>query len=238
MFLRGDEIFAFETPNGLTDQSGNSHAITPSGGVAVIENARARGVFFDGVNDLLTLPLAVNQSFDGMSGLTLIVWALSPPKSQSVIFSLLVSGTSGKLYTEFSTTGFSFGGRSRSADGFQNASISISDAKRANYLHVAGILDLPNDRIRIYCDGNLEVSQAVSFGLDAFSSESNTPVEIGAYTPGSRYFNGAIDGTWLYNSVLSDADIAAHYAATANPPISTGTAGFTGIRGVSRRLGT
>jgi hypothetical protein len=238
MFLRGDEVFAFETPTGLTDQSGNSHAITAAGGASAVENARFRGVIFDGVDDVLTLPLAVNQSFDGRPGLTFVVWVLTYPKVSSVILSLLVAGTSSKLYAEFSTTGFAFGGRSRSADSFQNASISISDAKRANYLQVAGVLDLPNDQIKIYCDGNLEVSQSVSFGLSAFSAESNTPVEIGAYRTVNGLFRGAIDSVWLYNSVLSDADLAAHYAATANPPISTGTAGFTGIRGVSRRLGT
>ena len=75
--------------------------------------------------------------------------------------------------------------------------------------HIAAVRDAGASEIRIYVDGNLENSQAVSYsaGFD-FSAQFN----IGWLNLGSGYhFLGSIDEIALYNRALSDIEIRSHY---------------------------
>lgn len=83
------------------------------------------------------------------------------------------------------------------------------------WYHVVGVYDGAN--ISVYVNG---VKTSTTTGTVVYAPNTNSPTRIGAGTPEtapSLFFPGQLDNVAIYNSVLSDAQISAHYdAATTN----------------------
>jgi hypothetical protein len=91
------------------------------------------------------------------------------------------------------------------------------------------------NQLLVYRDGVLEATTTTTSG----SNLPNIAIAIGAQAGGNlnTQWQGALDDVRIYNRVLTAGESAT--LASSAPSVPTGgPAGFTGIRGVSRRLGT
>lgn len=91
----------------------------------------------------------------------------------------------------------------------------IGDVQPNTWYHVVGVYDGAN--AHIYVNG---IKTSTTTGTVGYHRNTNAPTRIGAGTPEtgpSLFFPGVIDNVAVYNGVLTDSQILAHYeAATTN----------------------
>jgi hypothetical protein len=73
------------------------------------------------------------------------------------------------------------------------------------WYHVVGVHDRTNGALRLYVNGNMEATVAISSG---WAAQGNVIVGAGKWGSRSDYFNGTIDEVRIYNKALNAAEVA------------------------------
>jgi hypothetical protein len=90
--------------------------------------------------------------------------------------------------------------------------------------HLVGVCDQPHSNIFLYVDGLLAASGSIPTNAGIISQPLPTTIGSRQSTPTADYDNqwvGTIDDVAIYGSVLSPAQIQAHFYAGQRPPIIT-----------------
>lgn len=224
-------MFAISAKTGVVDQSGGSNNVTYVGGMGTIETSRNRGFAFDAVDDSITVPSAVSAALGGGLGVTANLWVLPQKFTAATLLNLTVLSTFAKVFIDFHTNnGIRVGGRSTAADSFQAISTTNNYTKTINrYTMITGVIDVANDTISIYRDGQLVVSGSVAFSAATMSADVGSDHAVGMSAAGGNRWQGLIDEVRLFNSVLTAQQISDLYDLTYD--YSPGTPLFNGIRG-------
>jgi len=201
----GDTTDYSATVNGATFQA--------SGGTTDIQTGANSGAFdFDGTDDTLDLGTVA----DSDQSLTLMAW-IEPdtPTKQFMrvitkadgnnlatdgILSILFDSESGRIRFEAKNNGSNF------------KTVSPSSVSADTYLHVTGRYDFQNGQITLFINGQ-PVDNNSPGQLPPLSSQ---PWRIGEDNPPgfSEFFDGAVDGTRIYQAALSDSQINQIYQNT------------------------
>ncbi len=166
---------------------------------------------FDGTTDYINFAHNASLSF-GSSGAFTASAFIKPDLTHSGIIVGKGANHEWKMYT---TTG---GGgttmlltceiREVSNNRIYQGSVDLAPLV-GSWIHVAVTYSGANTRARMYVNGVLDVERTA-----AASFNTNTrAVRIGATDAGTVFFNGKIDEVALFNTELTGARIAAHYAA-------------------------
>ena len=94
--------------------------------------------------------------------------------------------------------------------------VGISGFDLTEWHHYVGTFDAASGALKLYIDGVLRAEADVGDSL-TLTSQGN-PTHIGFDNSGARYFDGKLDEAAIYDTVLSDSQIAAHYLAAEVVP--------------------
>lgn len=141
---------------------------------------------------LESLPVSNNRAWLEM--------AVGPPPG--------TSGTSRLFITHESTGLINLGARSGDTGGSEVASTGAGVVSVGVLHFVAGVVDIANDRIRIYVDETEEVDSAVVFANATFPATNSKNGTIGSTDLGdSRWVDGIMEDVRLYSRALSAKEI-------------------------------
>ncbi|MDD2229312.1 MAG: FlgD immunoglobulin-like domain containing protein [Candidatus Cloacimonetes bacterium] len=190
--------------------------------------AAAKSVYFDGTGDYITLGANKTQAgMNGATGLTLETWvnpsSLRTGTNRNVIADFCISGASSMVMMYFTDSGkLRFGGRSRSADNFQDIQTASAVVSSGYWYHLAGVLDFTNDTVKLYLNGELIGSKTtgVSFGSDTYVSSSGSTEIIGCNQPltATQYFHGYMDDMRIWSTPRTQAQIQYDMTITLATP--------------------
>jgi len=166
---------------------------------------RPNGRYFDGSDDYISLASPVS----GLSTVTLIAWVnISDVSADRALFGKWTTNKQLLLYHS-APNGWRFmtwDGADTSDSGY--GSVAVVDT----WYHIAGQFDK---------DGSIEIFEnVVSKSSDAASPDGDPIITdtnafcIGTDDDQSRDFIGQIGGVWIYNRVLTQAELDYHYAVT------------------------
>lgn len=100
-------------------------------------------------------------------------------------------------------------GRSATGDSLQTATYTLSNP--TSWHHVLGVLDYPNDQIKIYVDGLLVKTQSVNFANSVYTAGTPTTNydTLGAFKTVSQgdFYHGLIDDVRIYNYPLTSIQV-------------------------------
>jgi hypothetical protein len=127
-------------------------------------------------------------------------WEIDVDASGHAVFGFAVNGSASGLVTLTDTTG------------------TVADN---NWHHIVGVRDVPNAQARLYVDGAVAATKAISGpDLGAMGNVDNAadPVTIGARLRSGTgkpegFFTGDVDDVAYFTSALTDGEVAAIYAA-------------------------
>jgi hypothetical protein len=180
--------------NGPTFDSGNSGSFV-----------------FDGANDHISTPLAFTQSSNTYS-YTVMVTAKLTNLSTGTRMSILASDNTG--------FDWGFGATSRSGDIaagetakykiFTGNSIEKGSFVDTNWHILIAQWDSTASEVRLYVDNVLDISYS-GIGYD---SSINAITAIGGSPVYNEYWPGNIANTFIYNRILTDAEMTQNYNAT------------------------
>jgi hypothetical protein len=74
-----------------------------------------------------------------------------------------------------------------------------------------------NNTIKFYANGNLLNGPSGTTSAGSQGANFSTTSLIGAWNGNSRFFSGGLDEFAIYDFALSDAQVAAHFAAVPEP---------------------
>ena len=183
----------------VTDVSGNGNTGTISGAVRSASGRYGGALWFDGENDLVTIPDA--NSLDLSDAMTLEAWVRPEALGTSWRTALVKEQSNALAYALYAHT--NFGGPSghvytRDADRRARAAAVLP---LASWSHVAATYD--GSTIRVYRDGTEIATETVTGAITA----SSGPLRIGGTQLWSEWFEGMIDEVRVYNRALSVAEI-------------------------------
>jgi hypothetical protein len=197
---RGD--WAFDEGSGVTakDTSGSKADLTLTGDTAWGE----RGLTFDGDGDSADTAAPV---LDTTKDYTVAAWVTLDklPGNYASAVSQDGRATENPFYLQYGQGAFAF-----STPGGNRARFVVTPAL-GRWYHLVGVRDHAGGEVRLYVDGRR--AAAVPAGPDVISTG---PLSVGrAKYAGNRtdYWSGSVDDVHVYQRSLSDAEIAALYAA-------------------------
>jgi hypothetical protein len=232
----GDEVLILHSKTGITDQSGNGFNSTYLNGADAIETPRNRGFCFDGINDAMVITDGAAAAIGGGSGCSFSCWVM-PGLAACPIMDITISGGTSKLFADVQAGGnFRVGGRSVVGDTFQSA-VTAANTVQGKYQMLTGVLNVASDSIQIYINGVLSVNTSVAFSGTTMSTAVGTLHRLGANAGGTLLLRGLVEELRLWGKVLTADNVSDLYNLTLNA-FPSGSLGRTGIRGISRRLGT
>jgi len=213
----------------LGDQSGttaedatvNNRDGTYTGGFTLqagglIANDADDSTSFNGSTGFVNLGTNIfSPLLNGASQVTIEAWIL--PNSIAATqrpFSIILDGAStiGVGMRVLLTSGnIELRGRSVSTDADQIATSTSPVAAVGKLMHIVGVFDYPNDRIRLYINGKLIVNQIVTFANNSYTAGTPTTADAIGYINGTEFFNGLIDEVAIYNTELSATRILTHW---------------------------
>ena len=159
---------------------------------------------FDGDDDYVQIPDDASLDVDHI---TLAAWVYVDQyqDDQRIISKEYGTSEPYSIYTLLlSGTGDSHLQMRIGVDGLRRMVTSISEVPLGQWTHVAGVFD--GHSVALYINGQLDY---VQYGITGVIQDNNQDVVIGAsqfYT--QRCFDGVIDEVRIYNTALSDADLA------------------------------
>lgn len=207
------------------DSSSNKYTAVYEGGATydtrsgLIANDADNAIGFDGVDNDVVLPAASQPTGDttvemwfsmsAVAGDDQVLWEHT--STSGAYTTLAVSGTSGSAGTIFVQQA---GGPAPAA--VRLGSVRVDD-DQVHHL----VLTLSATAVRVTVDGTLDINGA-PFGIQLqAASQAVLGYGNGGYTAaviaGNGRFKGTLDEVAAYSGVLSDARIAAHYAAGRSP---------------------
>lgn len=129
---------------------------------------------------------------------------------RNVICDAWTANVKSGFYVEFQDAKLRVGGRSQPADAFQSVTTPGPYAAD-NWYHIAGVLDFAGDKVLIYVEGALVVSQVVVFGSPVYVKgiPSAREERLGwSCHPNLNFgFQGPIDEFAVVGRVLTETDI-------------------------------
>ncbi|MFA6097659.1 MAG: LamG-like jellyroll fold domain-containing protein [Candidatus Paceibacterota bacterium] len=200
-------IWHFDETSGTTasDSSGNNNSGTLTNGPVWTSGKSGNALQFDGVDDFVSMPLALNQNNWSIEG-----W-INPTVGDNA--ENHVFGSSGMQVWVVNGNMFQFlmGGN------YANyASLSYG-----TWSHVVLVAD--SNGHYLYVNGILRGSGAGTGNLGEL-------IKIGSYKYGSANFNGSIDEVKIYSHALSASEVLAEYTGSSTPtptPATTSTPSVT-----------
>ncbi|HOH97003.1 MAG TPA: hypothetical protein PL188_01710 [Candidatus Cloacimonadota bacterium] len=202
-----------------------------------------QSVYFDGTGDYITLGSnQLNQGMNGATGLTLEAWVYptalrnSGDTQRNVIADFCLSGSFSMVMLYLRENGkIRFGGRSQSADSFQNVVTANVEVAINGWYHIAGVLDYTNKAIYLYVNGSLVASQTtgVSFGSNTYTSSGGSQEFIGVNQglSAQQYYQGYIDNMRIWSTPRTQDDI--QQQMYADTPEQTYLLGFWKLEGTA-----
>lgn len=204
-----------------SDSSGNARNGTYTGGFTL----QAGGLIAEDANDSTSLngttglvSLGTNifpPVFSGKSQLTMEAWIrvnALPGATAAVCHVPIHLAVAGFRITITSAGTIVVRGRSVSTDAEQIATVTPAVTLLNNIAHIVGVLDIPNDRIRVYYQGSLVLNATVAFANANWTvgTTPTIPDTIGNNNS-IEFFNGIIDEVAFYDFELSATRILAHW---------------------------
>lgn len=187
---------------------GNTYDGTYNGGVTLgtpgVTGIGGNSASFDGSSGFVQLPGTWGGT--GWPEVSIEAWVnnAAPPTGT---FQAIVSADAGGAFAHFQlypTTAGSTGAYTNG--GF--AGVPAPTPNTTGWRHIAFVAE--SGATRVYVDG-LQVGTANTTAFTQINLSSN--VHIGNGYAGGRWFKGQIDEVAVYNTALSDAQVAAHYSA-------------------------
>jgi prepilin-type N-terminal cleavage/methylation domain-containing protein len=174
---------------------------------------------FDGTNDYIDLNYEVGADLNGASGITFEAWIknndLPAASARRWIFGTRINGgTAGYEIGLYDVNKIIVAGRSSTGDIWLNKTAFFTTTDQ--WRHIVGILDFPNDKIKIYLDGVETANETVSFANAIYTRGAPAEEDRIGNNPGmaaDSYFNGLIDEVRVYNSALPSSAIREQYVA-------------------------
>ena len=201
------------------DRSGAGDYGVLSNSPAITEGVVGQALLFDGNNDYVNFGVnSVNPRLSGASAITVATWMkpLSYPGNnvgERAFDVQIQNGTVGVFLGLYDDSGLiSFGGRSQTSDGSQGTT-TYAYPSLNEWHHVIGVMDIANDVVRLYVDGVLVTSVAVSFGATTYTPGTPTTSldTLGSNIGFDQFYHGALDETRVYNRALTTAEIKSLY---------------------------
>jgi len=219
------------------DTSTNGNTGTLTNGPTWTTGQVGGAVNFDGSNDYVDIGInKISPRVNGASAITLSAW-LKPSaypaaatRARGVSFNTTNAATGGLLGL-YDGGKLEIGGRSVSTDAFQSATVTFP---ALNEWHFAtGILDFPNDKIYVYLDGVLQVTQSVTFANTSYTNGTPTTALDAIGSSGSlvEFFSGSIDEPHIYNRALSESEVSDLYRLTSPTGVDTSLKGYWSFNG-------
>ncbi|MDO8487707.1 MAG: DUF2341 domain-containing protein [bacterium] len=171
---------------------------------------------FDGVNDGVDLGInAVSPKISGAAKVTVSAWANietypADASRERILSVFMANGTTALALSVFDDSGqIEVAGRSQTTDGFQTA--RVTSAMQGSWHHFTGVFDYAADIIYVYIDGQLQLTQAVTFGATSYTPGTPTTSTDSLGTSVSEFVDGTIDDVRIYNYGLTQAQISYIY---------------------------
>ncbi|MBM2614735.1 glycoside hydrolase family 2 [Actinoplanes sp. LDG1-06] len=186
------------------DTSGSGADFTLSGNTAWVDGVRGKGLKFDGDGDSADTAKPV---LDTTKDYTVAAWVTLDKLPGNYASAVSQDGrvTENPFYLQYGQGAFAF-----STPGGNRARLVVTPELNRWY-HLVGVRDHASGEVRLYVDG--QKAAAVPAGPDVVSTG---PLAIGrAKYAGNRtdYWSGSIDQVHAYSKSLTDAEVAALYAA-------------------------
>ena len=181
-----------------------------------IESIVGSALFFDGVNDYVTVANETNFDFERTSSLTIEAWIQTPSGNHGTVI----------LSKQHATPDY----RGYGFDVIGTPSVIrfslLSDWAAGNYIQIKGSTVLSDGQwhhvvatyngnssasgVKLYVDGNLETKTVIN---DSLSSTilNDKPLRLGTWEYLSYYWHGIIDEVAIYNRVLTAEEAQEHY---------------------------
>jgi hypothetical protein len=216
--LKAEWNFAESSGTTAADSSGNAATGTLTGGAVWTMGKVGVSVCLDGVNDYVALPANLT-TLQSVGAATVAGWIkLSAMPGNGVFreiasFSVNAAGPTGMSRLAFAVRGdgtaadLFAGGRSTDSEAQQTAT-GDANIPLDTWAHVAAVVDYAGNSIRIYRNGTLLVTQAVTFSQPATPATPSTNSALGAQDDGSsNFFPGCLDEFRVYGRALSASEI-------------------------------
>jgi large repetitive protein len=219
-------LLHFDEGSGGTTQDGSGQGLTGTLGSSAVGDSKepawqtagrfGKGLFFDGVNDYVSVPDAPALSIPG--SFTVEAWIQRQfPTSGYDSIVVKGGGTNARNYRVFLHTTGQVRFFWETASKVKQETLSVAAITDSAWHHVACVYDAALGQNRIYIDGVLNKTETKT-GTPATNTD---PVYVGAYTAaGEDDFSGQIDELRISS--------VARYSASFTPP--TGPFAASGLR--------
>ncbi len=201
-----------------TDRGSGGNNGTLTNSPTKTQGKLGQGLSFDGTNDYVTLGNnTMGTDLDGATQITFSAWikptAYPSSGSRRRFFAVSMGGgVTGLMLSLYNNSGnlLEVGGRSYTSDSFQ--SVTETGPSINEWHFVTGVFDIPNDTIKIYIDGVLVKTGAVSFGSTTYQhATSSYPDTLSSFEGAQEYFQGSLDEMRIYERELSLSEIKTLY---------------------------
>jgi hypothetical protein len=209
------------TSGEVIDSSGNNNHGTGNGGVTTGAGKFGKGGDFDGSDDYVEIADSAELR-PGDNSWTVAVWA--KPENASQNRPIIAKRQNAGTFDQFNLIvcgNLQCGSSGRRLSvlyrGDNNYRYSLSDIDVAdgNWHHFVMVADKSADIVRLYMDG-VELSITTSSSGPWPVLNNTDPLQIGGEN-GSKFFNGQIDETRIYNRALTPAEVQSLYRWAPGP---------------------
>ena len=199
-------FWTLDEGQGMTavDWSGHGNHGTLEGDAQWVDGYELGALEFDGVDDVIEVPLQPSITFEQGDSFSVLVWintAVTPNPNDGIVgnyrtstdpYWLLIANGDG-------TANFNARDVGRTHSTYLASLDTINDG---NWHHLAGIRDQQAKKLRLYIDGDL-VDE-----LDDTTEDINSGQSIWIGDHLNRYYEGLIDEVRIYNKALTVEEIA------------------------------